>query len=314
MLLGFSDCVWLSATSWPAGSNDDSTRSIQVKLEALVEAGLIKLWSYPLQRQPSPRPLALVSRMPRTSIIELDIDLSKQMHDGVVDLINKYSGKLPSFIAAGHEETVEFEGVSEFVNLSSQLWSLAVADHLRTPQIVASSRSVSNFETQLSKYQYLASYAQPAFQRFLTSKFPAGMSNLSVSDVIRLRKYSRGVREFVERALTQGPLELNVHDHVDSAAKRIEMEYMKLLEEEVLRSRPSALAKVVGRNAIMTILGLISPILVAVPWLVDLWKWQQDVQKRESPLYFMLELRNRAHSNESMLPTVGVHGPPTERS
>src|SRR5258708_20224567 len=188
MLLCFADDIWLNANSWAKDLDSESSNKIQAKLEGLVEEGLIKLWSYPQDRQPPSPPSSLASRLSRSSIIELDHNVSGEMDEGVVEALHKYEKKMPRFVGSAHDERPEFEGIVEFVNLSSQLWSLSVANQLGASQILASARSINGFESQLSKYQFYASSAEPAFQQFLSSHLPAGLSVLDLKDIVNLRK------------------------------------------------------------------------------------------------------------------------------
>lgn len=293
MLLCFSDDIWLNANSWAKDPRSEASNKIQAKLEGLVEEGLVKLWSYPKDRQPPSPSTSLASRLSRSSIIELDHNVSSEMNEGVVEALHKYAKKMPRFVGSTHDERPEFEGIVEFVNLSSQLWSLSVANQLGASQILASSRSINGFESQLSKYQFYVSSVEPAFQQFLSSHFPAGLSALDLKDIIRLRKYSNSIRGFLSETLQEDPKELESSASTDVLARKIELEYMRLLEEELMKSQPQRITQLIAENTVMTIVGFVSPILQSLPWLLSLWRWQREIKKRRAPLYFMLELKKR---------------------
>jgi hypothetical protein len=216
------------------------------------------------------------------------------MYDGVLAALRGYARKMPRVVRAENDDRPEFGGIVEFVNLSSHLWSLSLASYFDAAQTLTTAPALHGFDSQLSKYLYYASLAGPAFRQFLAAHVPAGVGTLDVEDIIRLRKHLGGMRDFVCDALQDVVLELEPTPNTDAAADRINQEYVRLLEDELARSRPQRFLQLGAEQAAMTAIGLVSPALKAIPWAVALCRWQRRVRQRKAPVYFMLELRKRA--------------------
>lgn len=262
---------------------DGTARHFFTNLHELADAGL--LGTYKIESAP---PIEVPDRIsfPEKGQRLVSRDEYLSLFSDVRESTLRYREQLTRS-AASH-----IEGVTEYVTLQSQLWTIGLAGLVGSGQALTSDRRSMAFMQQVKKSQLAADLRAPAIDSLIQLNDIGSLQRLSVDNIMTLRRYLPQVREFLDRTIndvmSKRPL-ASIEELRADVADQARREYFELYRD--LQMSTSQRTQSLAVDIAVTVLGYFYPALSIIAFAKPLAEWIESRHGKNRVMVFNMKLR-----------------------
>jgi len=309
----YADKIWINAQLQVDPALPDSTAAdITSKVAALVEAGFLGVWEYPIPRPQMP-PGAIGHLADKKRRREIPSERYDVIHDAIRTKIVEYSYRIDKLapdtgVNSPPRSPKSVDGLSELVHLRNNLSAVLIADELGASSLIIDRPRLSSFQHEFEHYYrdvVEANKIAEIFDGFARWRSLTGMVYLDVQDIVDLRNGFPQFRQFVLGKVQPEAIRLGDLQLMSESLQAVQQAFVSDLQSELRRRVPGWRQLVSGqlRTASLAILGFLFAPLSALSAADQLLSWRSGRQRRTPHVFYVMELEEKLRLKRN--PTAG---------